>query len=298
MVRTRRAPRELTESWDDIAEDDEQGSDSLTYDEEDERREVGSEYRSRFLRDGDDVRSSAYHDENETPRRRNLRPSAGSTGPDLVMPASPDGAADSGRAAQLRAEKKRAQTPHFRMNERSLTSDAGFMHKIPERQNAPRFRMSDRSMTSDAGRMRGSSRLKEEVEQEGRQDGNAATQGLSIFWQQVLQPLLSYAGSVAGLAIQNAKPLLGWALLIYAVAAALIFASGFITNSLTNALSPICRLPLTSHLSFCPQVNTPEIQGGAAEFDKLVQAQDAFQDVIASSQTGINLPLDMKRSEE
>jgi len=118
-----------------------------------------------------------------------------------------------------------------------------------------------------------------------------------MFWQQVLLPLLSYGTSVLGMAVQNAKPLLGWALLIYALVAGLIFASGFVTNSLNNALSPICRLPLTSHFSFCPNLNTPELKG-AAEFDKLVQAQDAFQDVIASSQTGINLPLDMKRSEE
>lgn len=117
-----------------------------------------------------------------------------------------------------------------------------------------------------------------------------------MFWQQVLLPLLSYGTSVLGMAVQNAKPLLGWALLIYALVAGLIFASGFVTNSLNNALSPICRLPLTSHFSFCPNLNTPELKG-AAEFDKLVQAQDAFQDVIASSQTGINLPLDMKRSE-
>jgi hypothetical protein len=100
------------------------------------------------------------------------------------------------------------------------------------------------------------------------------------------------------MAVHNAKPILGWLLLAYAVAAAFVFASNFLTNSFHNALSPICRLPFTSQLSFCPE--QPPIQAharGAAEFDKLVHAQDAFQDVLAGTAAGVNLPLDMKRSE-
>jgi hypothetical protein len=101
-----------------------------------------------------------------------------------------------------------------------------------------------------------------------------------------------------GLAVHNAKPILGWLLLFYALAAAFVFASNFVTNSFHNALSPICRLPFTSQLSFCPDHTANKVHArGAAEFDKLVHAQDAFQDILAGTAAGVNLPLDMKRSE-
>ncbi|KAF2216051.1 hypothetical protein CERZMDRAFT_120146 [Cercospora zeae-maydis SCOH1-5] len=92
------------------------------------------------------------------------------------------------------------------------------------------------------------------------------------------------------------KPLFGWALLVYLLAAALVFGSGFLNNTINNALTPICRLPFTGGLSFCPTSNAPELKG-QAEFGQLMQAQNAFEDVLRSSSVGANLPADMKRSE-
>lgn len=152
--------------------------------------------------------------------------------------------------------------------------------------------MSERSMTGDAGKLKGS-RMREEVDEDEYEEGDGFP---SLIWTRILRPLLGYVFSILGLTMQNLKPLLASLVLIYLVGAALVFGSGFLTNSITHALSPICRLPFTSSLSFCPMVDKAQVQG-PAEFDKLVQAQDAFQEVLASSSVGANLPLDMKRSE-
>ncbi|KAK1093059.1 hypothetical protein LTR48_003075 [Friedmanniomyces endolithicus] len=158
------------------------------------------------------------------------------------------------------------------------------------RASTPRMRLSQRSMTSDAGRF--GSKVKDEDD-----DDEDASQP-NVLWRRVLRPLLAYAFDVAGMALQNLKPLLGYALLVYILVGALVFGAGFATNTITNALTPICRIPGASylHLPFCPSPTTTELQG-PAEFDKLVQAQSQFEDVLASTQVGANLPMDMKRSE-
>lgn len=70
------------------------------------------------------------------------------------------------------------------------------------------------------------------------------------------------------------------------------------TTSFLKALSPICRLPGSSLLNL-PFCETAKYTGAVApvEFDKLVSAQAAFEDVLTTSAGGASLPLDMKRSE-
>lgn len=278
MTRARGGPRvtsSLTESWDDMEySDDDNDSQRPIYDEDEERDEMGSAYRSPPRVNGKKP--------SVDPHRRNLR---SSVEPELVMPSSPN--------ATAAASRQRASTPHMRLNQRSLTSDAGEIRK-KTRSATPRFRMGDRSMTGDAGKMKGS-RLREMADQDEYEDEDEEGY-TSLAWRRILRPLLGYALSVLGLVFQNLKPILASLVLIYVLVAAVVFGSGFLTNSISNALSPICRLPFTSHLSFCPMVDRPELKG-TAEFDKLVQAQDAFQDVLASTSVGANLPLDMKRSE-
>lgn len=211
------------------------------------------------------------------------------------MPSSPDGATRGVNARTTGALKtpQRAGTPRFRMNERSLTSDAGEMRKT-QRASTPRQRMADRSMTSDAGRANGS-RLREQQDIDADDKETAGSQYPAIIWR-TARPLLQYVIDVVGYSLQYLKPLLGWLLLLYVLLAAMVFGSGFLTNTITNALSPVCRLPFTSGLPFCPIYNHAELQG-PAEFDKLATAQDAFQDVLAGTAVGANLPLDMKRCE-
>lgn len=280
MARTRRARAELTESWEDVDNsyfDGEGGEDVRIYDEEDERDELGSQY-------------SHYRSHQDSPRRRTTRSTA-SVEPELVMPASPD--AGRGNTKTTTTTTQRAGTPHFRMNQRSMTSDAGEIRR-KQRTITPRRRMADRSMTSDAGRINGS-RLREEQEVDS-DDETAGTQYPTLIWRSAVHPLLRYVFDVVGYSLQYMKPLLGWLLLAYFVFAALVFGSGFLTNSINNALSPICRLPLTSSFSFCPAPNRSEPQG-PAPFDKLSVVQSKFEDVLAGSAVGQNLPLDMKRTE-
>ncbi|KAI5367771.1 hypothetical protein Slin15195_G029040 [Septoria linicola] len=285
MARTRRARAEdLTESWDDVSDSQD------IYDEDAERDEVGSAFRSSRMAVNTNSRSiEVPNNENDTPRRRNLR---SSVEPELVMPSSPDG-----RAHHTKDGRKRDATPRFRLNERSNTSDAGQMRKIT-RAATPRARMAERSMTSDAGRFR-SSKLSQhdEAEYESDHESTSSVSNYSaVAWERVLRPVLAYATDVVGLVLQHLKPLFGWALLIYLLAAALVFGSGFLNNTINNALTPICRLPFTGSLSFCPASDLPELKG-EAQFGQLVQAQTAFEDILQSSSVGANLPADMKRSE-
>jgi hypothetical protein len=272
MTRTRRARPELSESWEDV-DDDEYGEDSKIYTEDDERAEVGREgYRDDDVPETPRSRRSNMRGSRmaESQQQANgdarLRRSARfSEEPQLVMPSSPD-ASTTSTGARLRAS-----TPHFRLNQRSLTSDAG------------KF----------------ASRLRDEEDEEevGMAKVKESPSGSAV-WSQVLRPLLAYVMDVVGIALQTLKPLLGYALLLYILVGAVIFGLGFLTNSINNALTPVCRIPGASwmNLPFCPTITTPESQG-PAEFDKLIAAQSQFEDVLQSAQVGANLPMDMKRSE-
>lgn len=153
-------------------------------------------------------------------------------------------------------------------------------------------------MTSDAGRFQ-KSKLSQHNEEEYESDEektSKTSQYSAVAWSKIIKPLLSYTTDVVGLVLHNMKPIVGWALLVYLLAAALVFGSGFLNNTINNALTPICRLPFTGGLPFCPNSNAPELKG-QAEFGQLMQAQNAFEDVLKSSSVGANLPADMKRSE-
>ncbi|KAK0295426.1 hypothetical protein LTS00_006057 [Friedmanniomyces endolithicus] len=265
MARPRGTPLDLTESWDDVHDDDD--DDETLYTKDDERVEMRDSYRSdaRDSAPSRNMRSSRTNFQSRADDGDRRRSARLSVEPELRMPSSPD----AGRSS-ARAENLRASTPHFRLNNRSMTSDAGSMNgEAKMRASTPRMRLSQRSMTSDAGRF--GSKVKDEDD-----DDEDASQP-NVLWRRVLRPLLAYAFDVAG---------------------ALVFGAGFATNTITNALTPICRIPGASylHLPFCPSPTTTELQG-PAEFDKLVQAQSQFEDVLASTQVGANLPMDMKRSE-
>lgn len=275
MARTRRGRASgLSESWDDVAEDHSE-EDYIPTSDDDERQ---TQRNTRFNRANGDVNGTQK------------RPAKSPDEPELVMPSSPDA---------VRA-KQRAKTPHMRMSERSMTSDAGDLDasrkaNMAKRAQTPHFRMNQRSMTSDAGA------LKRGASTKNGQDEYDDTFGsyLDMAWRRILNPILGYIAEIVGMVLQNAKPLLAYAIFAYLVVAALIFGSGFLTNSINHALSPICRIPGVTtffHPSFCPaSTSTQQIQG-SAEFDKLVQAQSAFDEVLVASSAGVNLPADMQRS--
>lgn len=282
MPRTRRARPALTESWDDVGEQD---FDAEIYALDDEREEMGDSYasekreasRSQVSFDHDDeggafvspeaarnaLHNSGTSDNVIKSRKRNARLGE----PELVMPASPDG-------ARKRASISRAKTPHSRLNQRSLTSDAGsFMRRT--------------GATA-------SSQTKAEYDDEI--DETSDLNWPIAIWEKALVPVLWYAWDILRIAATN--PLTKSLLAIWLVVGAFMLAGNFVNNTVTLALSPLCRIPGSSllNLPFCPSGSTPELSG-PAEFDKLVEAQAQFEDVLAASASGSFLSLEMKSSE-
>jgi hypothetical protein len=281
MPRTRRSRPALTESWDDVGDQD---FDSEIYAPDDEREELGESYTSErqrasksqvaFDEDDDDafvspeaarnaVRNSGTLDSDIKPRKRNAR----SENPELVMPASPDG-------ARKRASVSRAKTPHMRLNQRSLTSDAGSFMRRTEGT--------------------ASSRTKDEFDDEI--DDTSDLNWPIVVWQKAVAPILWYALDILRIAVTN--PFTKSLLAIWLVVGAFMLAGNFVNNTVTLALSPLCRIPGSSYLNlpFCPTGSTPELSG-PAEFDKLVDAQSQFEDVLAASASGAFLSIEMKSSE-
>lgn len=110
--------------------------------------------------------------------------------------------------------------------------------------------------------------------------------------------------------LQNIKKPITWLIAAWLILGLLQVSKNLVTNSISAALSPICRFPGISLLSLgicqSPYANghdssLPQISSGAhapePEFDALMTVQGKFEDILASSATGVSLPLDMKRSE-
>ncbi|RMZ82420.1 hypothetical protein DV737_g2130, partial [Chaetothyriales sp. CBS 132003] len=101
-------------------------------------------------------------------------------------------------------------------------------------------------------------------------------------------------------------------LAIYLFAGLLTLSYNLLTNSITTALSPLCRLPLSSIFPICttfhhfaaasPGHRPPTISDGAVadadpEFDALMSTHDQLSEILSSTSAAVSLPLDMKRSE-
>lgn len=278
MARSRRSRPGLTESWDDV---DEQDFESKIFAPGDEREELGESYASERqrtsrsqvqLEEEDDVspeaarnalRNSETLDNDIKPRKRGARLGE----PELVMPSSPDG-------AQKRASISRAKTPHSRLNQRSLTSDAG----------------------SFLRRAQGPAPGQTKAEYDDEIDETSDLNWPIMVWQKAVVPTLWYGLDILRIAATN--PFTKSVLAIWLVVGAFMLAGNFVNNTVSNALSPLCRIPGSSYLNlpFCPTGTTHELSG-PAEFDKLVEAQSSFEDVLAASATGAFLPFEMKSSE-
>ncbi|KAF2720439.1 hypothetical protein K431DRAFT_226422 [Polychaeton citri CBS 116435] len=164
------------------------------------------------------------------------------------------------------------------MNERSLTSDAGTF-KAP----------SELTPTQRAARRRIEEHWDEEI------DDSSDLQWPLVLWQNFVRPLVAYAGSVGAIATRQAKPYLALALLLYLT---LGVGRNLMLYTMDQALSPLCRIPGASFLNlpFCPSAKQLNLSG-PAEFDKLMDAQSAFNEVLVTTAGGYSLPMEMKRSE-
>lgn len=279
MARTRGSRQsrpDLSESWDDVNDQD---FGSQIYAPGDEREELGDSYtsersnrakvRGSFSRDEDEdldeaARNAAYNSQDDIGLRKRGEPS-------LVMPSSPDG-------LKARASVSRAKTPHSRLYQRSLTSDAGSF----ARRAGQEERVATMAQTKD--------------EYDDEIDNTSDLNWPLVLWEKMLSPVLWYGLDILRIAVTN--PFTKSLLAVWLVVGTFMLAGNFLNNTVSNALSPLCRIPGSSYLNlpFCPDYNVPELSG-PAEFDKLVDAQSHFEDVLTASATGSFLPVEMKRSE-
>lgn len=237
MPRTRRAKPQLSESWEAVESIEDQAT--PLYSRKDERDELGDSYKSgtstqadmngkgaeseeRTARRGVRSPPSGQADLQEsTPRKRATRSDRRSEEPELIMPSSPS-------YGGLRSKQNlRASTPHFRNNQRSFTSDAGTFRSTPG--------------------------LRHTKEEEHKGQGGPQ-QYLELAWSHALRPLLFYALSILGTAWNIAAPFAKYIFAIWLIVGIGMFVRNFLVMSMQNALSPICKLPMTSYLSlpFCP----------------------------------------------
>lgn len=99
--------------------------------------------------------------------------------------------------------------------------------------------------------------------------------------------------SFFGMVFTYSKPPLAILLSLYLVMGLAHVMFNAVTFSLSNAVSPLCRIPGVSYLglSFCPGSSQP------VEFSKLMEAQGDFELVLEESVKGVSLPMEMKLSE-
>lgn len=123
------------------------------------------------------------------------------------------------------------------------------------------------------------------------------------------QQMLEYAGNVlfhlldvVGIAFKAMKKPLGYIIAGYILIGIMMMTKNLATQSLYAALSPLCRVPGSSllDLPFCVAKSGVANHGTEPpppEFEKLMESQSKFEDILASSSVGLSLPADMKRSE-
>lgn len=89
---------------------------------------------------------------------------------------------------------------------------------------------------------------------------------------------------------------------LYLFAGLLVLLQNILTRSVYSALSPICRIPGMSALGLpiCRKPFPPGYEhapDGPVEFEKLMNVQGQFEEVLEACAAGVSLPIDMKRSE-
>ena len=77
-----------------------------------------------------------------------------------------------------------------------------------------------------------------------------------------------------------------------------VISKNLLTNSMTNALTPVCRLPFASYVvPICSNTRRSGGKTASVPFDDLMTVQSQFEEVLEVSAGGASLPLDMKRGE-
>lgn len=234
---------------------------------------VGNSINNNNIPRGGIQQQSAASGGSSSPRRRTtaVRPAQQSDESDFIMP-SVTSLSSSGNARAKRPSTSQ-QLPRQRTNRNQRDESA-----------------------TDARGSRASVREAAGLKTVSRSD--ETTNYPALLWSHILQPTLRYAFEVLAVAFGLAKPLITLAFAIYLIVGGLILLRNFATQSINTALSPICRIPGTGYLNlpFCERFQH-DLPTAPAEFDKLVAAQSAIDEVLTASVGEGSLPLAMKHSE-
>ncbi|KAF2839418.1 hypothetical protein M501DRAFT_933886 [Patellaria atrata CBS 101060] len=131
------------------------------------------------------------------------------------------------------------------------------------------------------------------VEERIVQQGDIGTY-IAWFWNNVLHPTINLIFSILFPALLFLKPLMSFALAISILFALILGVRNFVASSATAVLSPICQIPGVSYLDLPFCASEPS---GPVEFDRLMNVQSSFEDILSSSETALSLPVEMKHSE-
>ncbi|KAL9115958.1 MAG: hypothetical protein Q9227_000326 [Pyrenula ochraceoflavens] len=150
-------------------------------------------------------------------------------------------------------------------------------------------------------RTRKSPRLESRPLYESRNNGSGDdTYGLEktveIFWA-----ILSWASDLAFSALRLLRMPLIAICAVYFLSILLQLTQGFLMNKFYSALTPFCRVPPWSLLHICEDISSSRASSvhpkAPVEFDRLMNTQSHFEEILATSSNAVSLPLDMKRSE-
>lgn len=116
---------------------------------------------------------------------------------------------------------------------------------------------------------------------------------------------LEWVAGIVGHTLTILQKPIAFVLACYLLLVAVQVGQNFLTNSITRALSPICRIPGVSflQLALCRPYGEdyPKLSSSGhvpdPEFEALMKVQSQFETIISDTAASASLPMDMKRSE-
>ncbi|KAL9068524.1 MAG: hypothetical protein Q9157_006484 [Trypethelium eluteriae] len=266
----RRSRAQLSESWAMMDEDDSRGSN-------DESR-LESEHTSP---PGDasyvDIRPSPPRSSRRQTPVRHTRNPAASTGPTLIMPSIEQPR----QTPCFNPLPEESPIPRTRGSRRKHSS--GDTHRTTKpRGNTPRQRRSSDQRTRSSS-----------IEEESN-----APQLFEGVTKYLLWPSLKILWRISSSTISLIAPWVPLILAIWIITGLIYFSINFAYFSVSNALSPLCNVPLVAWYwsGYCgPRISPPS---APEELDELIILQSSLEDVLSSSTSNnvSSLPMDITRS--
>lgn len=167
------------------------------------------------------------------------------------------------RRSKVRSRNVRNKTPHLRTSDRSTTS------YTPSTRAQPGFAPAEQSP--------------------------AIVQLLNLAFTNFLSPVIRYSVGVIGHAMGNLQPFFGLALAVGVLFLGIQWAVGSLHSGFTAALAPVCLVPGSSYIvPFCAVATHHD---PLADFERAIDVQSGFEDIMNAAKDTLTLPSTIKDSE-